>query len=339
MQSILQKNNILVSETKEGGLGDKLLSILGMLVFCDFIQHKPVILFNTRLREYPWGLNKYDLRLFAFEDIEVIDNTIQHKYENTMYQFLETGCSTDMSPYLLFNYINKNQRQQFSFEYISEKYNEHANNLKPSFHIIHDIPIDISGSYGIHLRKTDKVSENPYLFHENTQSEFQLIIRYLMDDLTHIIMNEIEPKFVIVSEDEEWKTEFMHLLETISTKACKRISVIKIHYDEDKINEYAGYKSVLDMFCLSKCKTIFQSVKVSTFSTISALIGDVPVINYSHHLDHYDTLFIHIWSSVITINGKKCYDLEVFDKIFKNENNSLFKTIHISYKNNQHFNF
>jgi hypothetical protein len=333
MQSIILKNNILVTETKEGGLGDILLSIVGMLVFSELIEHKPVIIFNARLRNYPWGSNEYDLRLFDFANVEIINN-MQNKYANTMHQFLETGCSTDMSPYLLYKYL----QNSFDFKYISKKYNESAANLKPSLCITNDIPSNIHGSFGIHLRKTDKVSENPYLYHENTKSEFNLIITKMIEDLTYIIINEIEPKFVIVSEDEEWKNMFIGLLEKISEKNIKNINILKINYDKDKINEYIGYKSVLDMFCLSKCKKIFQGVKVSTFSTISALIGNVPIINYSHYLNNYDELFIHLWSSVVTINDKKCYDTQIFEKIFQN-NNALFNTIKIKYKNNNHFNF
>jgi len=338
MQSLILKNNILVSETKEGGLGDILLSIVGMLVFCEFIQHKPVVIFNARMRNYPWGLNKYDLRLFDFKNVEIIDKSMQNKYENTMHQFLETGCSTDMCPYLLYNYLIKTQKC-FDFKYISTKYNELANNLKPSLYITNDIPSDINGSYGIHLRKTDKVSENPHLYHENTISEFDLIIKKLIEDLTHIIINEFEPKFVIVSEDEEWKNIFIELLEKISVENGKRLNILKIIYDKDKINEYIGYKSVLDMFCLSKCKKIFQGVKVSTFSTISALIGNVPIINYSRYLNNYDELFIHLWSSVVTINDKICYDIKIFDKIFKNNNNALFNNIRIKYNNHNLLNF
>jgi hypothetical protein len=338
MQSIILKNNILITETKEGGLGDILLSIIGMLVFCEFIKHKPVIIFNARLRKYPWGTNEYDLRLFDFQDVDVIDKKMKNTYDNTMHQFLETGCSTDMSPYLLYIYLNKTPHL-FDFKYVSQKYNEHARKIKPALHILDDIPNNIIDSYGIHLRKTDKVSENPYLYHENTYSEFDIIVNSMIENLTHIIITEMEPKFIIVSEDEEWKNVFIQKLKNISIKNNKKIHFIEINYDETKINTYIGYKSVLDMFCLSKCKKIFQGVKVSTFSTISALIGDVPVINFSHCLNNYDELFIHIWSSVITINDKICYDTKILESIFKKTNNALFKTIQIVYKNNNYLNF
>lgn len=337
MQSIILKNNILITETKEGGIGDILLSIVGMLVFCELVQYKPVIIFNARIRKYPWGTNEYDLRLFDFQDIDVIDKNMKNKYDNIMHQFLETGCSTDMSPYLLYKYLNTIQ-SRFDFKNISEKYNEYAKKIKPSQYILDDIPNDIIGSYGIHLRKTDKVSENPYLYHENTYSEFDIIINSMIENLTHIIITEIEPKFVIVSEDEEWKNIFIQKLENISMKNNKKINFIKINYDEIKINKFIGYKSILDMFCLSKCKKIFQGVKVSTFSTISALIGNVPIVNFSHYLNNYDELFIHIWSSVITINDNICYDTKIFESIFKN-NNALFKTIKIVYKNSNYLNF
>lgn len=329
MQSILLKNNILISKTNEGGLGDIILSIISMIVLCKYINHRLVVIFNARLRNYPWGSNEYDTRLFIFEDVEVIDNINYNKYIDTPHQTLDIGCSTDISPYLLYKYVKKSFN--VDFKTVSKKYNEFASKIKPSNIIINDIPSDISGSYGIHLRKTDKVSENPKLFHENTYSEFDLIITKMIVDLTQIIINEPNPKFVIVSEDEEWKIEFIKILKTISLNNNKQINILIIDYDKSKINEYIGYKSVLDMFCLSKCKQIFQSVKVSTFSTISALIGNVPIINYSQHLNKYDELFIHLWSSVVIINNNICYDIERFEQIF--EKNKILSSINIRYTN------
>lgn len=328
MQSIILKNRILVSKTNEGGLGDILLSIVGLTVLCEFIEHKLVVIFNSRLCTYPWGSNEYDLRLLNIEGVEIIEN---NKYENTMHRSLEIGCSTDVSPYLLHKFVSRSLN--LDLETVSKKYIELAQKIKPSFIIISDIPSDIVGSYGIHLRKSDKVSNSPFLFHENTHSEFEFIVTQMVYDLTQIIINESDPKFIIVSEDKDWLVEFIEILKTVSSKYCKNINIVKIRYDDTKINNYKGYKSVLDMFCLSKCKKIFQSVKVSTFSTISALIGNVPIINYSHLLNNYHESFIHIWSSVVTINNNICYDLQKFEKFFENKNNMLTRFLNIKFKN------
>ena len=54
----------------------------------------------------------------------------------------------------------------------------------------------------------------------------------------------------------------------------------------------------------------------STFSILSALIGNVPIVNYSHLLDDYDNCWIHVWKSVLNINNQKCFDQDIYKKMF-----------------------
>lgn len=80
---------------------------------------------------------------------------------------------------------------------------------------------------------------------------------------------------------------------------------INIAYPQPEINE--GFNSMLDMFCLSKCKRIYQGIKWSSFSGLSALIGSVDIINYYNLLPQYHSNYIYAWKSVIKVNGKIDY--------------------------------
>ena len=199
-------------------------------------------------------------------------------------------------------------KKRIPIKKLSQQYSIIAKQIKPSNIIQKDIPDGLCDAYGIHLRKSDKVKNNAEIEHENTQEEFDTIIFHLLKDIQAIIQTEIEmPSFLLVSEDDGWRSEFQTKLQLISEELNKPINIIEIHYDENNILE--GYKSVLDMFCLSKCKQIFQGVKYSTFSMASALIGDVPIINYAHLLDSYNVNWLHAWSSALNINGHVSFEI------------------------------
>ena len=96
----------------------------------------------------------------------------------------------------------------------------------------------------------------------------------------------------------------------------KTINIININYENpDNINNYAA---VLDLFCLSKCKKIYQGDKSSNYSNIAAIIGNNKLMNYSHLLKLSNILYINIYRPIININGKLEYDIDLIQKILLN---------------------
>jgi len=152
--------------------------------------------------------------------------------------------------------------------------------------------------------------------HENNTSEFEIIINKLLDDVNNIIITEEEPTFLIVSEDNNWKQEIQNCIINISKN--KQIKIINIDYDNN--DNYSNYNSVLDMFCLSKCKEILQGVKYSSFSILASLLGNNKLRNYSKYTDSYEICLIHSWSSSIEINNNKNFDIEHHKKITNHAN-------------------
>ena len=137
---------------------------------------------------------------------------------------------------------------------------------------------------------------------------YTYIMEKLLEDVKNIIEKDTEPKFVVVSEDSNWKLEIINRINNISIETNKKIKIIDINYSND--SNYSNYNSVLDMFCLSKCKEILQGVKYSSFSILASLLGNKKIRNYANYTNSYDICLIHIWSSVLEINNRKNYDIE-----------------------------
>ena len=136
-------------------------------------------------------------------------------------------------------------------------------------------------------------------------NEFDVITNKILDDLSAIIKSEEAPSFLIVSEDEGWKAEFTEKVRTIA--GDRPIRFITPDYTNN--SDYQNFVSILDLFCLSQCKMIFQGVKYSTFSILASLLGAGKLNNYSHCLPHDKECLIHCWKSAIEINGSKNMDI------------------------------
>jgi hypothetical protein len=299
----MQNNN--VSITLVNGLGDKLLDLIGFSVLCKYLNYKPNVIFCNNGGFY-WGSNNYDIRLFNFNEITISDDKCNF--------YVKSGNpSSTLCPYKVYEFI-KQFLDEITFEDISNDFVEYSKTkIQPSEIILSKIPNNIEKAYGIHLRKSDKLNNTGDIRHENNISEFEIITNKLLEDVKNIIISEDEPTFLIVSEDDNWKLEIKNLIINISKNNNKQIKILDIDYDNK--DNYCNYNSILDMFCLSKCKEILQGVKYSTFSMLASLLGNNKIRNYSKYTDTYDICLIHSWSSVIEINNNKNFDIELHKKI------------------------
>ena len=285
-----------VSITLISGLGDKLLDLIGFVILCKHLNYKSCITFDNN-GKFAWGNNNYDMRLFNFNDI-IISN------DKCKYYINSPNPSASLSPYKVYEFLQEFV-SEITFEQVSNDFVIYAKKIiQPSEFILSKIPNDIESAYGIHLRKSDKVHEDGRdKRHENSVTEFKIIIDKLIEDVTNIINNEKNVKFLIVSEDNNWKSEITNFIIDISNKNNKKIKIIDIDYTNE--NNYNNYNSVLDMFCLSKCKEILQGVKYSSFSILASILGNNKIRNYAHYTDSYDICLLHNWNSVLEINNNK----------------------------------
>ena len=284
------------------GLGDKFLDLLGFCIICKFLNYNPNVSFTDN-EQFAWGNSNYDVRLFDFSDITISNGPCDFYVDSP-------NSSSSLCPYKVYMFISR-FFPEISFENISNEFSVYAKKIiKPSEIILSNIPENIENAYGIHLRKTDKINNWGCLSHENTQNEFETLTSKLLEDVTNIIINETEPTFLIVSEDDSWKKEIANTVNDISVKHNKQITILDIVYDVNNSINYSNYNSVLDMFCLSKCKEILQGVKYSTFSMLASLLGNNKLRNYSRFTDTYHNCLVHSWSSAIEMNGSKNMDIE-----------------------------
>jgi hypothetical protein len=302
------------------GIGDRLTDITVLYILCKYLNYKVHIYFNQHIEtKQAWGVNSFfDLRLFDFPQNDNIifknNYTIPDNFEKKIYlpYSASSGC-----PYNVYRYL-KTIIPSLTFDEIISKWGNYAKEIiKPSKIILDKIPANLENTYGIHLRKTDKISE-PYDTNAdyrivNMKSEFIFIINNLLEDVKKIIDTEDQPSFLVVSEDNEWKNKITNIINYYANDNNKKINIIKINYDNP--DNIINYEAVLDLFCLSKCKKIFQGVKVSSFSNIAAIIGNNKLINYGHLLESNNILYTHIYRPIININGKIEYDINLMEKI------------------------
>jgi len=299
----MQNNNVSIKLFN--GLGDKFLDLIGFYVLCKYLKYNPYVTFRNN-DNFAWGNNNYDVRLFKFNGITISDDKCN-------FYVIPYCPSSSLCPYKVYEFI-KQYLDEITFEQITNDYVEYSKKIiQPSEIILQNIPNNIEKAYGIHLRKSDKINNIGDIRHENKINEFEIITNKLLDDVENIIISEEEPTFLIVSEDNNWKLEIKNLINNISNKNNKEIKIIDIDYNNK--NNYNNYNSVLDMFCLSKCKEILQGVKYSTFSILASLLGNNKIRNYSKYTNSHDVCLIHIWSSVIEINNNKNFDTEFHKKI------------------------
>ena len=289
--------------TLRNGLGDKLTDLIGFVVLSKHLNYNPNITFNN-ISRFQWAPidTNYDLRLFEWEhELNIVDSN-----QDCSFYIENQDPSATLCPYNVYKYI-KSYKPNISFEEISNEFIYYAKKyIKPSSIIQTYIPSNINETYGIHLRKSDKINNNGDPTHENTIDEFNTIIDFLLKDIYFIIVNEINPHFLIVSEDISWKESITKQIVSMSNILNKPITLLSIDYNN---SEYANFNAVLDLFLLSKCKEILQGVKYSTFSIVASILGSNKLRNYSKYTNNYKNCLIHLWSSVLEINSQKNMDI------------------------------
>lgn len=296
-----------ISYTCTNGLGDKLLDVIGIHVLCHYLELNPKIKFNKDHQEhFDWGSNIYDTRLF--EPIEAFT-----QLENCEYHINSPNPSSSLSPYKVYKYLC-DQNKPVVLTDINDKYHEYAKLIKPAEPIRERLPQVLEKAYGIHLRKSDKVkSQGCDIRHENKIDEFTIILENLLKDVEKIIIEEENPVFLVVSEDKAWKKTITEYI--FENAKGKHIEFIELDYSNPK--EYMNFEGILDMFALSRCKTIMQGVKYSSYSILAALISKNKLINYSHTLESNMECLIYSWNSAVEINGEYIKNIDILSCITK----------------------
>ena len=298
------------------GVGDKFINIIGASVYCYYKKYDLKIIFNDLILNYYFGShNHYDLSLFEFNNMSVYNKTTDFcsaEEEKEVRTFCNPDTIVSITPYCVYEKL-QSEGTDISFKEVSNMFIKIAKDIKPSNLIKKYIPINIENAYGIHLRNTDKIKNNPDIRHEMSHDENKILLDNLIITIEKIIDDEPNPSFFITSENNGFKNDFINKIQLAATSRNKTVTFLSIDENiERNIKSISNFDSILDLFSLSKCKSIIQGVKYSAFSVVAALIGNSNIINLSMYIKSGYLCIIYLWNSVININGVKNFDKNTY---------------------------
>lgn len=290
------------------GLGDKIINVLGAAVYCYYKNLDLKISFNEIWSFYDFGShNLYDISLFNFNNMHIYNDLQDINYfdlEKT-FRFHNPDILVSITPYAIYQKL-KNEGVNVTFLEVSNMFIKFAKDIQPGDYISNYIPVGIEKSYGIHLRKTDKVKGFPDKRHETRNDEHVILINKVKIFIEDIIEKEDNPHFFIASEDIEQKNQIVDLINNKARSQNKLVKILNIEENiPENISSKNNFNTILDWFCLSKCKAIVQGVRYSAFSVTASLIGNEKIINFSKYLDSDIINIIYLWNPVLYINDNK----------------------------------
>jgi hypothetical protein len=185
------------------------------------------------------------------------------------------GCSNlnDFNKKYCTTLVNFGHQNNISQELFNSTFLEVCNNI--TFKNL-DINMFPENTIGIHLRRTDKISNNPDegMIHTSELDD--------LDNKTYKLIDRLSLKyknFFICSDDLEYLQKFKIYIEKLN---------LNCFYN--KVDDFITYK---DLYCLSKCTKILMSCKSSNFSLFASLIGNKNIINI------YDTDYLKSYKDII----------------------------------------
>jgi len=300
-------NNFIFLEL-HNGLGDKFSDLIGLYIICKHLNYKPNVSFCIDCHHV--GIpNYYDMRLFDFHNSIIINNNNNNNNNNNCSYYIKSYPSLALCPPRVYEYLKK-FKSEITYQQISQEYIDYAKEIiKPSSIILDAIPEGINNAYGIHLRASDQLNEDlkETCLGKTSSKQFENTKNKILDDVREIIKNEENPSFFVISEVFQWRDYVKDKIREIAIEYNKNINLINLDYN----NNYHNYNSVLEFFCLSKCKEIFQGSNYSTFSMIASILGTQKLRNYSIHFNNNEKCILNAWTSVIDFNNnEKQFDID-----------------------------
>ena len=269
-----------------GGLGDQTTDLLGGLVMA---QAKRCMLewhWKARPQNYPGhGDLLYDPRLFDFSEmrdiLKIYLETDPIAASRPYFQLHFQNPSSSSCPFKVHAFLNRPVNNLHS---TIDNYKYFARKIKPAAALLQKYLLPISPAdvvLGIHLRCSDKIVEHATDSCYVNASEFFAIQNEIIMDINKRNLGGVSPTLVYVcSENEEAKEALKSKLESIFSAKISFVEPLNDIPAEIE-HEYKGARAVRDMFCLSMCKVIYQSVNYSTFSLLASMIGSAELVNYS----------------------------------------------------------
>lgn len=320
---------IYVSEISKSGLCDKLVDLVLLETYGHFKKSKldiPISIFeqadyskNFQKTRYEDILTHNIEKHIKFNDLLSFSSSQNQNYVSTFNTYLG-GCYPIINFYYCFltdvcsmdEYINYLSNIKYTF------------NLDESEKLVQtSIPC-----IGLHLRRTDKISDNPD-YGQIATSEIDECDENTKQACLDCIKRGFKV-FFICSDDPLICKIYKEFLET---NECTVLSTIE---------EKTFKKTYIDMYNLSQCFAIIMSCKHSNFSVIPSLIGNKKIITVFSEDKMKDSMIRKVeWDSIINVINYKNISIKKIAILghqgvadFFNQN-GLFNYIASSYLNSQ----
>jgi len=251
------------------GLGDRTLDIIGASVYCELTGIKLVVNFQN----VPCPENRsYNCSNIVFSDLCDVKMTGQLGTHE---------LRARMSGYNI-NPLSVAKHTGADISRVVSLYKKNAKKLRLIDSLNSKIPNIPPGCHGIHLRATDKINNFGDPRWECHIHEYHIIMRQL-----DVYLDKLDPKtpLYFTSDDPD---------------------LYNFYYNRhrDRVVATQSGNPYIDLFTLSKCATIIQATKQSTYSIVAALIGGSKLINFYESLPNNRIFNIHKFISLFDPSNK-----------------------------------
>lgn len=273
----------IICYSQAGGIGDQLSDFIGALAISS-ITNTPLHWHWKTIKQNHWfhGDLLYSHDLFDLSQLRLLRLYFDTEPpQNVVYPCIALkfkNPSASSSPYKVKQMLDA-CIMSISLSDLVDVYKNQASLIRPAPVLLdYLIPHD-QNVIGVHLRCTDKVIENPTDSVFTHANDFNYIQQRLVLDINAELSQTNQVKIFVCSEDNNAKVGFKNYFESMFGSAIEFIEPRDI--PKDLADKYYGVSAVRDMFCLSRCKKIIQSVNYSTFSLVASYIGNVELVNYA----------------------------------------------------------
>lgn len=279
------------------GLGDRLLDVIGGATIALHL--------NTTGFVFGWDTNCtwecYDRSLMDFGNMPIHFVTPGVTYPDSMLSMIQGG----FHPYHMIKKF-----QHLNLVDLCHQYRLFAEQVKPTQKVKVCIPSNICHCYGVHLRRSDRLTNEDGSPHMTSHNELAKIVASTKEYISSLPKGSY---FYVCSENRDAKNEFEKWIGAECNGLC-----LSANY-QPGVSE-----AITDFFCLSMCREVIQCIKYSTFSMMAAMIGNTTIINLS---PYNKTDYFRFWKPLLKIKcapdpsdlQEHVIDLENLETIYTNE--------------------
>lgn len=271
--------------TPRNGLGDKLLDVLGFLVWCMGASVTPVVDWCSRSDPQPWGDAFYDRGCFQFP------------FEVSRGPAEAVAVGTDPSASYCPAQVHRYLQGRKTFEELVGTYFEVARSswtIAPWIRNLAPPTMIDDECIGVHLRRRDKIKALDKVDHrhETTPEELSVIMDKLREYVKGKVVVEGERKFFVCSDDDAARLELADYLTALHPD-------VRVVSNPPAVAD-SGVAAVLDWHCLTRCKCVVQGTRYSTFSMTCAIFSRRPLVNFG---DHSEFALLHLWRPLVLLEA------------------------------------